>query len=253
VLLAPWLLAAAVAAAQDTRAVPPPPAHYFNDYAGLVGAADAARLEQKLKAFDDQTSSQVVVALFGALPWEPMEDFTVRTAQAWKVGRAKLDNGAVLFVFVNDRKMRLEVGYGLEGALPDVTAKRILEDTVGPFFREGRYAEGLSAGVDAVLAATRGEYRAQPRKPTTDTGGAALLVPLGFIALIFFLSRRLNRPLGPLPQRGGRPRRTFYIGPGGGWGGGGWGGGGWGGGGGGGGGFGGGGGSFGGGGASGSW
>ena len=153
-----------------------------------------------------------------------------------------------LEMFVNDHKMRLEVGYGLEGALPDVTAKRILEDTIGPHFREGHYAEGLDAGVDAVMAATRGEYRAPVRKPT-DTGAVALFVPLGFIGLIFLLSRRLNRPLGPLSPRG-RRRRTFYIGSGGGWGGG---GGGWGGGGGGGGGFSGGGGSFGGGGASGSW
>jgi len=253
VLLSPWLLAAAIASAQEPQNVPPAPAHYFNDDAGLVDSYAARRLDQKLQRFDEETSSQVVVAIFRALPWEPMEDFTVRTAQAWKVGRKKLDNGAVLFVFVDDRKMRLEVGYGLEGALPDITAKRILEDTMGPLFREGQYAAGIDAGVDAVVAATRGEYRAPPRKRRSESGGAALLLPLGFIVLMFLLSRRLNGPPGPRRRRG-----PFYIGPGGGWGGGGWGGGGFGGGwggggGGGGGGFGGGGGSFGGGGASGSW
>ncbi len=215
----------------------------------MVAPADARRLEQKLKRFDEETSSQVVVAIFPELPAQSLEDFTARTAESWKVGRKEHDNGAVLFVFVNDRKMRLEVGYGLEGALPDVTARRIIEDVIAPRFREGRYGEGLSAGVDAILAATRGEYTAPPSPPTsTDTGAIALLVPLGFIGFIFFLSRRLGRPIGPIARNRRRPS-TWYLGPGGfggGWGGGG----GWSGGGGG---FRGGGGSFGGGGASGGW
>jgi uncharacterized protein len=250
------LLAAALAAGQEPSArsssPPPAPEHYFNDYAGVVAPADARRLEQKLKRFDDETSSQVVVAIFPELPAPSLEDFTARTAESWKVGRKELDNGAVLFVFVNDRKMRLEVGYGLEGALPDVTAKRIIEDVIAPRFRDGRFGEGLSDGVDAILAATRGEYTAPAARPrSTDTGAIALLVPLGFIALIFFLSRRLDRPIGPIPRNRAR-RSTWYLGPGGfggGWGGG-RGGGGWSGGGGG---FSGGGGSFGGGGASGGW
>ena len=213
---------------------------------------DARRLESKLKRFDDETSTQVVVAIFPQLPSESaLEDFTQRTAEAWRVGRKEKDNGAVFFVFVNDHKMRIEVGYGLEGALPDVTAKRILEDTVAPYFREGRYTQGLNAGVDAIMAATRGEYTAPPRRPQPDSGPLPLLLPLGFIAVIFIISRFMDRPLGPISTPRRRRRGFWYIGPGG-FGGGGWGGGG-GFGGGGGGGFGGGGGSFGGGGASGSW
>lgn len=215
--------------------------------------SDARRLEQKLKRFDEATSTQVVVAIFPQLPSESsLEDFTQRTAEAWRIGRKEKDNGAVFFVFVNDHKMRIEVGYGLEGALPDVTAKRILEDTVAPHFREGRYAEGLNAGVDAIMAATRGEYTAPPRGEGPDSGPLPLLLPLGFIAMIFILSRFMDRPLGPIARQRRRRRGFWYIGPGGFGGGGGWGGGGFGGGGGGGG-FSGGGGSFGGGGASGSW
>ena len=250
--MATLLLTAALAAAQEPFSPPPPPAQYFNDYAGVVSPGDARRLEQKLKRFDEETSSQVVVAVFPELPGGSLEDFTARTAEAWKVGRKELDNGAVLFVFVNDRKIRLEVGYGLEGALPDVTAKRIIEDVIAPRFREGGYGEGLIAGVGAIQAATRGEYTAPPRKPGgTDSGPIALLLPLGFIALIFILSRRLDRPLGPIARNQRRRRAFWYLGPGG-WGGGGFGGGGgsFGGGGGG---FRGGGGSFGGGGASGGW
>jgi uncharacterized protein len=217
-----------------------------------VSAAEARRLEETLRRFDEETSSQVVVAVFPRLPAESLEDFTARTAEAWRVGRKDLDNGAVLFVFVEDRKMRIEVGYGLEGALPDLTAKRIIDEVITPRFRQERYGEGLVAGVEAILAATRGEYTAPPRTPSTSSGPAALLLPLGFIALIFILSRRLDRPLGPLDRQRRRRRGVWYIGPGG-WGGGGFGGGGGGWGGGGGGGFSGGGGSFGGGGASGSW
>ena len=158
-----------------------------------------------------------MVAVFPELPSPSLEDFTVRTAQAWKVGRKELDNGAVLFVFVKDRKMRIEVGYGLEGALPDVTAKRIIEDTIGPHFREGQFAAGLDAGVDAMMAATRGEYRAPPRKRHRHGGRGPVRSP------------RLHRPHLPAlpaaqPSRWaalaprGRRRRTFYIGPGGGWG-----------------------------------
>ena len=221
----------------------------------MVAADDARRIDDKLRRFDDETSSQVVVAIFSDLPSPSLEDFTNRTAESWKVGRKELDNGAVLFVFVNDRKIRMEVGYGLEGALPDILARRIIDEEIAPRFREGRFAEGVSAGADAIMAATRGEYTAPPaRKPSSDGGAAALLLPLGFIALIFILSRAMNRPLGPVSRQRRRRGSFWYIGPGGfGGGGGGWGGGGFGGGGFGGGGFSGGGGSFGGGGASGSW
>src|SRR6266545_4692711 len=122
-LAASVFLATAVARAQSP---PPAPEHYFNDYAGVVAPDVAARLDEKLKAFDEQTSSQIVVAVFPELPSASLEDFTVRAAQAWRVGRKKLDNGAVLFVFVKDRKVRIETGYGLEGALPDATAHRII-------------------------------------------------------------------------------------------------------------------------------
>lgn len=217
----------------------------------MVASAEAGRIERKLKEFDDQTSSQVVVAIFPELPSPSLEDFTARTAESWKVGRKELDNGVVLFVFVNDRKMRLEVGYGLEGALPDITARQIVDEVIAPRFRAGRFGEGIEAGVDAVMAATRGEYTAPPKKPPADSGPLPLLLPLGFIAMIWVLSRIMNRPLGPISRQRRRRGGFWYIGPGGFGGGGGWGGGGFGGGGGGG--FGGGGGSFGGGGASGSW
>lgn len=238
-----------LAGAAGAETLPPPPQAYFNDYAGLVSAADARGLDGKLRAFDQETSTQILVAIFPELPSPSLEDFTVRTTQSWRVGQKKLDNGAVLFVFVKDRKLRLEVGYGLEGALPDALAKRIIADTIAPAFKNGAYGQGLAAGIDAILAATRGEYQAPPATRTATSSGRAIL---GVIAFFLLMNFALSRGLSGRQVRRGTYRRSAW-GSGGFW----WGGGGGssGGGGGGfsGGGFSGGGGSFGGGGASGDW
>jgi uncharacterized protein len=240
-----WLFLATAAAAQSP---PPAPRDYVTDQAGILPAEAVAHLNARLRKFDEETSNQVLVAIFPSLPSASLEDFTVRTAQAWRAGRAKLDNGVVLFVFVQDRKVRIEVGYGLEGALPDVTAHRIIEEQITPRFRAGDYAGGIEAGIDAIIAATKGEYKAEPR-PATGTGRGAngwMIFLIIVVLLVMFRSRdRDERTYG---RRGYRRGGFFPMG-------GGWGGGGSGGfrGGGGGGGFSGGGGSFGGGGASGSW
>ena len=238
--------------------LPPPPAAYFNDYAGVVSAGDAARLDAKLDQFAKETSTQVVVAIFDHLPSPALEDFTVRTAEAWRVGRKDWDNGAVLFVFVKDRKLRIETGYGLEGALPDALARRILDDQVVPHLRQGDWAAGLEAGIDGILAATRGEYKAEPqRRRQEGVPPLTLLIVLFFVVLLMWLARQGARHMPSGRTYSGRgPRRDGSY-----WGGSSWGG--WGGGGGfgggggsfggGGGGFSGGGGSFGGGGASSSW
>jgi uncharacterized protein len=230
--------------------IPPAPTRHFADYASLVSAEDAERLDGKLRSIEQQVGAQIVVAVFPELPSPSLEDFTVRTAEAWHAGDKKLDRGAVLFVFVKDRRSRLEVGYGLEEKIPDVVAKQLVQDTLAPSFREGRYAEGLDATVDAIAARIGASTATRPAPPRRrDDGGEFGFVPiLFFILLLVFLSASRGRRRG----RGG----IWYTG--GGWGGGGWGGGGWSsgggfGGGGGGGGFSGGGGSFGGGGASGDW
>ncbi|HEY7510057.1 MAG TPA: TPM domain-containing protein [Vicinamibacteria bacterium] len=247
--------AAAAASAQSALpSLPPVPGNYFNDYASLVDAATAQRLESKLREFDRATSTQVLVVIFPELPWPSLEDFTIRAAEAWKVGRKGIDNGAILFVFVNDRRVRIEVGYGLEGALPDAIANRIVTEQIVPAFQQGRFSQGVEAGADAIMAATRGEYTApaQPAARRRGGGGSILAVVALLLFINFVLGRRMSR--GRYMTYGRRGRRGGWGGPifwgGGGWGrgGGGFGGGGFGGGG-----FSGGGGSFGGGGASGRW
>jgi uncharacterized protein len=246
---------ATVAAAQSALpSLPPAPARYFNDEASLVDAATAQRLESKLREFDRATSTQVVVVIYPKLPWPSLEDFTVRAAQAWRVGRKGLDNGAILFVFVDDRRVRIETGYGLEGALPDALANRIINEQIVPAFQQGQFAQGVERGADAIMAAVRGEYTAPPQtavRRRTGGGWSILMWVLLLLFINFVLGRRMSR--GRYMTYGRRGRRggwggPFIFGGGGGFGGfgGGGGGGGFGG-------FSGGGGSFGGGGASGRW
>lgn len=236
--------------------IPPAPKLYFNDYAGVASADTASRLNKTLEDFERQTSSQILVAVFQKMESDSsIEDYTVRVAQSWKVGQKSKDNGAVLFVFIQNRTMFIQVGYGLEGALPDALCKRIIEEEIKPHFRNSDFDGGLSAGVTAMLAAAKGEYKGTGstasdhiRMPGSESGVwivAALIV----FAIIFSSVIRGARP--SVYSRRGRSSGSWSV-----WGGGGgWSGGGGGGGfsGGGGGGFSGGGGSFGGGGAGGSW
>src|SRR6185369_8688594 len=184
----------------------------------------------RLEQFEKDSSSQIIVAIFSQLPPNAaLEDFTVRTAQAWRVGGMGKDNGAVLFVFVNDHKMRIEVGYGLEGPLPDAVANRILTEQIAPRFRNGDYDGGVTAGVNALMAATRGEYKGSGR--SANSGGRAIgkalpwIIFLAIIAFAFLGNRRRGRIYS---RRGINPWGGWFIG-GGGWGsgGGGGGGGGW--------------------------
>jgi uncharacterized protein len=239
---------------RGAEVIPPAPAKYFNDYAQVTTPAVAAQLNQTLEDFERQTSEQILVAVFPKMQSDSsIEDYTVRVARAWRVGREKLNNGAVLFVFIQDRKLFLQVGYGLEGVLPDALGKRIIEEQITPHFKAGDYNAGLVAGVQSILAATKGEYKGTGRTVAEGRGRTAQgIAPLvGFIVIFLFLILAMR-------GRSRGYRRGWTIGGGGlsggswggGWGGG---GGGWSGGGSSGGGFSGGGGSFGGGGAGGSW
>lgn len=139
--------------------IPPVPARYFNDYANVVPASVANQLNTKLEDFEKTTGDQVVVAVFPKMESDSsIDDYTVRVARAWQVGQKNKNNGVVLFVFVQNHQMFIQVGYGLEGALPDALAKQITEYEIKPHFKSGDYAGGLVAGVNAILAATQHEY-----------------------------------------------------------------------------------------------
>jgi uncharacterized protein len=173
------------ALAAGALAVPPPPTRRVNDYAGALAPADRDRLEQKLAGWEQGSSTQIVVGVFRSLAGESLEDFSIRLAQAWRIGQKGLDNGVIFLVFLDDRKMRLEVGYGLEATLTDATSASIIRDVVAPRFREGRLADGLEAGLDAIHAAVTGTYQrpAGAARPSAPWPAAGLVVPIAFVLL----------------------------------------------------------------------
>ena len=186
--------------AAAVEVIPPKPPAYFNDYANVVPKEKALALNEKLAQFERETSNQVVVSVFRKMETDSdIADYTRRIAQSWKVGQAEKRNGAVLFVFVDDRKMFIQVGYGLEGALPDVTAFDITERHIKPRFRTGDYAGGLEEGVDLICKAIRGEYKGtgetveEKRAPASSGWG-----PLGFLVMLIIVLTiiRLGRRRG---------------------------------------------------------
>jgi uncharacterized protein len=218
-----------------------------SDYAGLLPPAERSRLEERLAGIEAATSNQFLVAIFPSLEGDSLEDFSIRLAEKWKAGMKGKDNGLIILLVPGERKARIEVGYGLEGAIPDVVAGRIIREVMGPRFREGAYAAGLAAAVDALDAASRGEFTADPPRRRSSPVPAAFIVILFLMVVMAFVAHARSsgyHVLGPQGHRrhGGPFFPGGFSGGGGsfdGFGGGGFGGGG--------------GGGFGGGGASGSW
>lgn len=182
--------------------IPPKPAGYFTDYAGVVSKEAALRFNEKLAQFERDTSNQVLVVVFRKMESDSsIEDYTQRVAQAWGVGQKDRRNGAVLFVFVENRNMFLQVGYGLEGALPDITAFDIIERHIKPRFRSNDYEGGLSTGIDLICKAIRGEYTGTGRtkaegRNRSSGGGTGLLIFLVCLAIFLFAIRRGRRRRG---------------------------------------------------------
>ncbi len=155
--------------------VPPRPDGYVTDKAGVLSVQAREKLEAFLHDFENKTSNQVIVVTFPSLEGESLEDFSMRLGEIWKVGQKGRDNGVMLLVFKNDRKMRIEVGYGLEGVLPDALAGRILNEVAVPYFKKGDYENGILEGVTAICQATQGEFKGLARSRGGEGSSGALL------------------------------------------------------------------------------
>jgi uncharacterized protein len=127
------------------------------DQTGTLSSDDIASLNRKLRDFEARKGSQIAVLIVPTTAPEEIEQYSIRVAEAWKIGRKKIDDGAILLVAKNDRKLRIEVGYGLEGVLTDVTSKRIIDEVITPKFRSGDFADGISDGVDRIISVVNGE------------------------------------------------------------------------------------------------
>jgi uncharacterized protein len=184
-----------------------------NDYARLLPADAHRRLETRLAERERATGAQMVLAIFPSLEGENLEDFSVRLAQQWRVGDKSLDTGVILLLFVKERRVRLEVGYGLEPVVTDAVAAQIIRESIAPRFREQRYAPGLEAAVEAVYAriAARGAppaagdaRRGVARAPRHAFGVSPLT--LGLLAIFGVIGLMLAREAA-----GGRARRHGYT------------------------------------------
>ncbi len=243
-----------VVSAQNLPTKPYPP-KLVNDYTNTLTQDQQESLERKLVAFDDSTSTQIAVVIIASLDGYDVSQYNTALGRAWGVGGKEFNNGVILLVAKNDRKLNIATGYGVEGALPDITCKHIIDEVIVPNFKGQDYYRGIDEGTDAIIKAVQGEYKV-PRKKMPGGGSGIAVIVIIILILIFLASRGGGRNGGFMSRRGyrsilGQMIINEMLSGGRGGGGGGWSGGGGSSGGGGFGGFG--GGSFGGGGASGSW
>lgn len=234
---------------------PPSPPRLVNDYTSTLTADQLQALESKLVEIDDSTSTQIAVVIVKTTGGIDVADYATKLGREWGVGGKEFNNGIVLLIAKDDRKLNISTGYGLEGSLPDITASHIIDDVIVPNFRGDDYYRGIDEGTDAIIKAVKGQYNVS-RTKAKGSKGAILPFIIMLIVIIFLFSGRGGGGKGGqfMSRRGSRGLDAFILGSllggrgGGGFGGGGFGGGSSGGG------FGGfGGGSFGGGGASGGW
>ncbi|HKV07871.1 MAG TPA: TPM domain-containing protein [Thermoanaerobaculia bacterium] len=192
VLVLLLLLLPALAAALDVPSLE----GRVNDRANLIPPDARQRIEQKLAGLEQRTGAQVAVLTIPSLEGDSLEDFSLRVAETWKLGQAGKDNGALLLVAQQDRKMRIEVGYGLEPVLTDLETSLIQRDYIIPKFRSGDYSGGIEAGVDAIVQAVEGEVQPAPEQPqpvgSPGGGGGGNFLFFLFIALFFLGPFSLN-------------------------------------------------------------
>ena len=201
-------LVLALLAGAPARAQPEVPAltARVTDLTGTLDAAQRAALESKLAAIEQRKGAQVVVLMLPSTQPEPIEAYSIRVAEAWKIGRGvqdgrRVDDGVVLLVAKDDRRVRIEVGYGLEGAIPDAYARRIIDEAITPRFRQGDFAGGIAAGVDAITLLIEGEPLPAPSRAAEGAGevdwlAGLLAVMVGGMIATAVLGRLLGSAAG---------------------------------------------------------
>lgn len=184
--------------------VPAKPDNYVTDKAEVISPSVEAELNTWLKDFETKTSTQLVVATFTTLDGDVLEDFSIKLAEKWKIGQKGSSNGVILLVISQDRKLRIEVGYGLEGALPDALSLKIINSVIVPRFKAGDFSGGIKNGLEAIAAAVGGEEFAEKdnstiantaSSPKTGNSLSAALWSLGKKLIVIFFILDLFRYL----------------------------------------------------------
>lgn len=210
------LFCSLVTQAQD---FPEPSKHLVTDYAQVLSAEDISRLEQKLLAYEDSTSTQVAIVLLPSTGNYEAADYAVRLAEKWGIGTKEKNNGLIILAAIEDRKVTIQTGYGMEGPVPDAICKRIIENEIKPNFKQGDYYAGLDAATTAIIQYSKGEYKSEGKKGKKKNIPYVLII-FGVIALLAFLSKRGgggtringgggNIPFWMLMNSGGSGRGSF--------------------------------------------
>lgn len=209
--LAGWF-PVSVVHAQGTVDVISSTGRLVTDQADLLTSSEEQRLTAKLTAYEDTTSTQIVVVTIPSLEGVPAAEYALALGRSWGVGQAGQDNGVVILVARDDREVRIETGYGLEGAIPDAVAARIYRNVMVPYFREGRFYEGISGAADLLIAAAAGEFTAEEAAPRR--AGRPPIDPsalMGLFILVWFIVSSIRRHRGG--NDGGKRYRRHGYGP----------------------------------------
>lgn len=189
--------------AQDFPPAPNPP-KLVNDFTNTLTTAEVAQLESKLVAYDDSTSTQIAIVMMRSVGQYDISDYAFRLGQAWGIGGGSNDNGILILAAMDDRKVFIATGRGMEGAVPDALAKRIVENLILPNFRREAYYEGLNEATDMIFKLASGEYKAEDIESKGNSGGAILLLLLFiFIFVILPLLRNKNDNNNHMGGKGG--------------------------------------------------
>ncbi|MEZ4994289.1 MAG: TPM domain-containing protein [Saprospiraceae bacterium] len=193
------------------KEVPEPSNFLTNDYAGMLSQQEIVLLERKLRAYDNETSTQIAIVIEKSLDGENVFDYAHRLATTWGIGGGENDNGVLLFIAQEERKISIQTGYGSEGFLPDAKAFDIIQNILIPAFREGNYYQGINRAVDVIMDLGRGEYTndgTQNRKSSGSSLGFWIFV--AFVVLIFFLIAFGKKSGGDDNDDGGYYRNGRY-------------------------------------------
>ena len=185
---------------------------YVNDYAGMISPSARTAIENEMRAFEQSDSTQIVIVTIPSLQGEVLEEFSIKIAEAWRIGQTGKDNGIIFLVSRDERKMRIEVGRGLEGKLTDLMAGRIIDLVVKPRFKRGDYDGGFISGVQALIDATRGEFKGEPKRVSgKHKGPSQLMTFLIFGAFVIIFLSSISRALGGIAGAAGLPALLYAM------------------------------------------
>jgi len=208
-LLVIWIMLLGFVVSQAQEVLPKPnPPKLVTDKANVLSKEQLDILERKLVALDDSTSNQIAIVLLPTLDGYPIEEYANKLFRDWGIGNAKTNNGVLIIAAIEDRKIRIEVGYGLEGAIPDIIASNIIQNDIGPNFREGNYYRGLDKAIESLSKAAVGEYNVKKvKKGNRGTSGKSIL---GFVLILFVVLMIVARGGGGGRGGGGMMSRKGY-------------------------------------------